>query len=115
MKNKIKLSLIDDYIKLFLTKKTFKNNNFYMQFYDYTNNLCDVYENLFFKIGLMNFSFLKLKQELNAVEVDYLNFDFPKKKQEIDEIYSNLFMKLKKLKFNEAEIIYVNKTLKAKI
>ena len=61
MKSKIKLSLIDDYIRLYLSKKILKNNNSFFQFYNELENLCNVYENLFFKIGLMDFSFLKLK------------------------------------------------------
>ena len=78
LKNKIKLSIVDDYIKLFLIKKRFKNNNNFLSFYNYAENLCNIYENLIFKIGLMDFSFLKLKQELNETQVDYLNFDFYK-------------------------------------
>ena len=111
MKSRIKLSLIDDYIKLYLTKKIFKNNNSFFEFYKHLDSLCNVYENLFFKIGLMNFSFLKLKNELNETAVDYLNFNFNKIKTETDEICNNLFIKLKKLKFNEAEMLYVNKSL----
>ena len=111
MKGKIKLSLIDDYIRLYLAKKKLKNNNSFFQFYNELENLCNVYENLFFKIGLMDFSFLKLKKDLNETEVDYLNFNFEKIKQETEEINKNLFIKLKKLKFNEAEMFYVNKNL----
>ena len=111
MKSKIKLSLIDDYIRLYLSKKILKNNNSFFQFYNELENLCNVYENLFFKIGLMDFSFLKLKKDLNETTVDYLNFNFEKIKQEKEEINKNLFIKLKKLKFNEAELFYVNKNL----
>ena len=112
LKNKIKLSLVDDYIKIFYMQKIFQNTYFnseYDGFSAMVNRLCVAYENLFFKIGFMDDKYLLLKQELNKINlIDFKFINILEKQQEINEIYKNLNKKLKKLKFNDVELNYIN-------
>ena len=112
MKNKIKISLIDDYIKIFSMQKIIKTTYFNSDFNKFStlvNRLCVAYENLLFKIGYMDNKFVLLKQELNKINlIDYKLVNILEKQQEIEEIYKNLNKKLKKLKLNDVEMNYIN-------
>lgn len=108
--------MVDDYIKIFSMQKIIKSTYFNSEmegFSNFVNRLCVAYENLFFKIGFMDNKYLLLKQELNKINlIDYKLINILEKKQEIEEIYKNLNKKLKKLKFNDIEMNYINNLIK---
>ena len=118
MKKKVKADLLDEYIFILNIKKIFKN---YANIKDKEINNCVMlceklkkkYEQIFFKIGLMDLSFMILKKELN--DKDMLKYEkFLKLKNKVKDIslilndYSNnLIIKMKKLLFNEFEINFI--------
>ena len=82
-KNKIKLSLIEDYIKLQLINKLKINptQNTYL-----INNLIDLYEDLFIKLKMNDLSLLILKKELKTTNFSAHDTN---KKLEIFNSYNN--------------------------
>jgi len=118
MKKKVKADLLDEYIFILNMQKIFKN---YANIKDKEINNCVMlceklkkkYEQIFFKIGLMDLSFMILKKELN--DKDMLKYEkFLKLKNKVKDIslilndYSNnLIIKMKKLLFNEFEINFI--------
>ena len=112
IKNKIKLSLIQDYIELYQIDSAYKsisflNNNTEQML---TNKLLDVYEQLFFKVGLMDVSFLHLKEELKNMDVGG-NYTFDSLKNRFDLILSGFYCKIKKIKLSNIEIKYLTKQI----
>lgn len=95
-----------------IVKTTYFNTGF-DGFIKLVNGLYAAYENLLFKIGYMDNNYLLLKQELNKIDLlDYKMINILEKQQEINEIYKNLDKKLKKLKFNDVEMHYINNFIK---
>ena len=67
-RNKIKLLLIEDYIKLKSINYIFNTSNNCENFNIRINNLIDVYEDLFVKLKMNDLSLLLLKKDLNNVD-----------------------------------------------
>lgn len=111
MQNKIKLSLINDYLKLLKVDFALKNSKFEdLNLYNLNEKLIICYENLLFKFNLMDVSLLVLKKEIcscsNNIKLDIVDI---KKIQK--EILFLLFSKMKKLKLNEVETKFITKKL----
>lgn len=117
-KRKLKLSLIDDYIKI-ITIKNFYNNPL-EQYYnveilkkinklkELLNNLSTIYLQIFEKIRLKDESFILLNHELSLnnklfESITYENFSqtVDKTDNDIHSITNNLSYKLKKLKIDK--------------
>lgn len=99
-KKRIKLSLIEDYIKLQLANKLFDNSTKKSQT---INNLIDFYEDLFVKLKMNDLSILILKKELNTTNFSSLNINqkleiFNSYNSFLNNIVLNLKNKLKILK-----------------
>ena len=118
MKKKVKADLLDEYIFILNMQKIFKNYaNIKDKEIDNCVMLCEKlkkkYEQIFFKIGLMDLSFMILKKELN--DKDMLKYEkFLKLKNKVKDIslilnyyLNNLSIKMKKLLFNEFEINFI--------
>lgn len=117
MKGKLKLSVIDDYIKIIVIKNLF-NNSFsntiinckekFISTKMLDNRLEEAYIKLINKLKLNNNSFLILKKELEennslflfAKENDFLNLEYvlDMANRDLNEIMDNLNSKLKMLK-----------------
>ena len=118
MKKKIKQSLLNEYIFILNIQKIFKNYN-YLKDSDinYCVKLCESlkkkYEQIFFKIGLMDLSFMILKKELNNKEMlkyeKFLNLKDNLKdiRLRLNDYLNDLSIKMKKLMFNEFEINFI--------
>ena len=111
-KQKIKVSLIEDYIDLLRIDKMLLNCDNYkcLKHYVLNEHLKNSYESLFLKFGLLNVSFLVLKQEIESISI--------KKTISLNEvevlqtnIVNRMIEKLKKLKLNEIEIKFLTKKL----
>lgn len=83
-----------------------------------SNELRDMYENLFFKLGLMDLSLLILKKEVLGVGVSCLDKTEKVSVKTIEAFYSilkkitkNINYKLKKLRFSEIEVNYLVKNI----
>lgn len=114
-KQKIKFSLIDDYINLLKIDKVLLNCYNYkcLTYYDFNEQIKNSYESLFLKYGLLDVSFLVLKQEIvNSPYNVYLTLDEVENMQ--NKIVNNMFEKLKKLKLNDVEINFLIKKLYVK-
>ncbi len=117
-KRKLKLSLIDDYIKI-ITIKNFYNNPL-EQYYnveilkkinklkELLNNLSTIYLQIFEKIRLKDESFMLLNHELSLnnklfESITYENFSqtVDKTDNDLHSITNNLSYKLKKLKIDK--------------
>ncbi len=127
VKRKIKLSLIDDYVKIYNIKSfcevlatnssesISRVNNLKVL----TNKLLQCYEKLLFKFNLMDISFAILKKDLKKLEQNIKNFTFKefndiqlkKFDEETKEIQNVLMLKLKQLSFNEMEKSYIIENL----
>jgi len=114
-KQKIKLSLVEDYINLLKIDKILLSyeecekvalNNINEQ-------LKHCYESLFLKYGLLDLSFLVLKKEVENVRcvVDY-SLGYVENLQK--QIINNMLFKLKKLKLNDVEIGFLTNKLNVK-
>lgn len=113
--HKLKLSLIDDYIKLLKIDKLLIELNSYhvLDCIKVNEKLKDSYENLLFKYGLMDISLLVLKKEIYSCSRGFnINIKDVVTKQE--EIRLSLLDKIKKLKLNEVEFKFVTKNLNVK-
>lgn len=125
-KNKVKLLLIEDYIelnKISLTcDKTKDNSNMsendaiiFHELIELKNDLLEVYEKVFFRFGLMDVSYLLLKdglknkknqqiKEMSKAEIKNILF-------KLKLMVKTLSLKLKKLSLNEIEMNYIVQNL----
>ena len=114
-KQKIKFSLIEDYISLLKIDKVLLNCDNYkcLTLYDFNEQLKNSYESLFLKYGLLNVSLLVLRQEV--VNSPY-NFCLTLDEVEImqNKIVNNMLEKFKRLKLNDVEINFLTKKLNVK-
>ncbi len=109
-KQKIKLSLIEDYIYLLkIEKYLIKCENFKnLKYYDTNEKLKNSYESLFLKYGLLDVSFLVLKKEVSSIDGS-LGFNLKDVEYLQNKIINGLFEKFKKLKLNDIEINFLTK------
>ena len=116
----MKLLLVEDYIELnkisiSCEKENLKLSNLeekekLVQIIELKNNLFEVYEKIFFRFGLMDVSYLLLKESLNSKQCEFKVVNV----LQLDEVLFRLKMmvqtltlKLKKLSLNEIELKYV--------
>lgn len=118
MKNKLKLSLVDDYIEIMnayhcveIEKKCGKQSKRKVEeLNSFVSKLKSVYEQLFFKLNMVDESLFQLKNELNDMgkyNEENSAEKFLKHYTLVSEIYKNLTIKLKKLAINEHEAKYL--------
>jgi len=114
MKKKIKLNIIEDYIKLYQLKlyaDNFLDADDSVPFKENVSKLKDVYEIVIFKLGLMDDSYLLLRKELSEIKPKSVKYSV-----EYNDIFKELFSRfnnsLKKCKFNTIEINFLLKDLK---
>ena len=124
-KNKVKLLLVEDYIEL--NKIQFPNDensfkllkekerNILSNVQTLKNQLIEVYEKIFFRFGLMDVSYLLLKEGLSCTATERLeNFnilDIEKILSKLKIMVDTLSLKLKKLSLNEIEMKYIIQNL----
>ena len=116
----MKLLLVEDYIELnkisiSCEKENLKLSNLeekekLVQIIELKNNLFEVYEKIFFRFGLMDVSYLLLKESLKSKQCEFKVVNV----LQLDEVLFRLKMmvqtltlKLKKLSLNEIELKYV--------
>lgn len=109
--NKIRLSLINDYLKILKVDFALKNSSFNDENSKSLNEkLKTCYENLLFKFNLMDVSLLVLKKEIyscsNKIKMDIVDI----KKIQKDTLFL-LFSKIKSLKLNDVETKFITKIL----
>lgn len=126
-KGKLKLKLIDDYIKINQIANFYTYYNQKIQFSGFlvlTNNILRItkelkskYEQIFFKLGLLDSSFAVLKTQILYTtgwlfaEKSHTEVEFAAKTKENLQILKNIEQKLplvlRKLDFNDFEIKYI--------
>ncbi len=130
LKQKIKLSLIEDYIKIASISSFCANYSQCCAIEDKTNliwvttlakELQASYDKLLFKYNFMDVSLLALKKELKQAEEElkhckkecliYNKTNLLKYSKEIKGLYNNLLEKLNKLALNEIEQRYIMQSL----
>ena len=130
IKQKIKLSLIEDYIKIASISSFCANYSQCCAIEDKTNliwvttlakELQTSYDKLLFKYNLMDVSLLALKKELKQADEElkhckkgcliYNKNNLLKYSKEIKDLYNNLLEKLNKLALNEIEQRYIMQSL----
>lgn len=114
-KQKVKFSLIEDYINLLKIDKALLNCDNYkcLKHYEVNEHLKDSYESLFLKYGLLDISFLVLKKEITSANVNiFLKLDDIEMLQ--NNIVKGLMEKFKKLKLNDVEVKYLTKKINVK-
>lgn len=126
VKNKVKLLLIEDYI--FLNKISFacdsffkqnlENNKIVTEVLNLKNQLLEIYEKIFFRFGLMDFSFLVLKKGFKNDKLENNSKCEVFSKDNLKRVYCDLkliaktlIFKLKKLSLNEIEMKYLVQNL----
>lgn len=112
---KLKLSLIDDYIKLLKIDKALIEMNGYngIDCVQVNEKLKNSYENLLFKYGLMDISLLVLKKEILDC-IKNLSLDLKDIVKMQEDIKISLLYKIKKLKLNDVEFRFLTKNLNVK-
>lgn len=129
IKRKLKLSLIEDYIKIVNIKtichcllvNTNEEKELINSIVKKCNNLISCYEKLIFKLNLMDLSFMILKKELFTNEnrtinnFKYNNLYISKVQQELILIEQAFYLKIKQLSLNEFEQQYISQALKVDI
>ena len=129
IKRKLKLSLIEDYIKIVNSKtichcllvNTNEEKELINSIVKKCNNLISCYEKLIFKLNLMDLSFIILKKELFANKnrtinnLKYNNLYISKVQQELILIEQAFYLKIKQLSLNEFEQQYISQALKVDI
>ncbi len=128
-KTKLKLNLIDDYIKIYQIANFYTYYNQKIQFDGFlvltanilkiTKELKSKYEQIFLKLGLLDESFYVLKQQILCTsgwlfaDNQETEASFAAKTKENLQIIKNIELKLpkvlKKLSFNDFEINYIAK------
>lgn len=109
--NKIKLSLINDYLKLLKVDFALKNSEIPdVEILNLNNKLITCYEDLLFKFNLMDVSLLVLKKEIYSCNNNF-KLDVVDIKKIQKEILFLLFSKMKNLKLNEVETKFITKNL----
>ena len=112
-KDKTKLILIDDYIMLnkvsYLCDCVTEKDEKLEAIKKRNIQLMEIYEKLFFKFGIMDYSYLLLKRDLQNCKqkffVQEVNMDLMN--EQIQSLGSSLDGKLKKLALNDVEIQYL--------
>lgn len=120
MKNKLKMQLLENYIKVMNIENFNKNmdisklNLIGQQTYDETCRLNEklkgVYERLLFKFGVMDDSFLVLKNEISRISYFATNLDLKlleENRQNLVEMCTELKDIIKSLSLNECERNYI--------
>jgi len=129
IKRKLKLTLIEDYIKIVNIKtichcllvNTNEEKELINSIVKKCNNLISCYEKLIFKLNLMDLSFIILKKELFTNEnrtinnLKYNNLYISKVQQELILIEQAFYLKIKQLSLNEFEQQYISQALKVDI
>lgn len=113
LKSKLKLSLIEDYIKLLqIEKLCLKNRDTerFSYFEKVNNKLKSSYENLMFKFGLMDVSLLVLKKEIQSTCI-YNKFEIKDIEFMHKEIINSFTNKIKLCKLTDVEIDFLTKPL----
>ena len=114
-KAKTKLLLIEDFIKLnkisFLCDKN-DERQCVKSIKELNSQLLEIYEKIFFKFGIMDYSFLVLKNSLNksadkSSNVRLSESELKKVYLKLKELASGLMEKLKKLALNDVEMQYL--------
>lgn len=124
-KNKVKLLLVEDYIELSKIsiscerargniKLEKEDRRIYEELMSLNKRLLEVYEKVFFRFGLMDVSYLLLKDGLKTKEIkgktltknDLKNILF-----KLRLMVKTLALKLKKLSLNEIEMNYIVQNL----
>ena len=113
-KQKVKLSLIDDYIILLKLEKELCYCVEDVERLHFNKKLIMVYENLLFKYGLMDVSLLVLKKEIQSCEFG-VGLNLEQIKLEQLNLVNLLIDKMKKLKLNDIEQRFLTKNLNVKI
>ena len=116
MKNKLRLSLIDDYIKLTCISKLCINasidNGINKNIINSTARLLLAYEKIFFKFNFMDDSLAILNRELKSDNfVRECKYEPSYYLSEIEKIKQKFFLYLQKLPLNEVEKSYVASNL----
>ncbi len=128
-KEKLKLSLLDDYIQVIQVNKICVNLKFLSlnqdcqsivsKILNISNGLLQAYDKLLFKFNLMNISLMVLKRELQFSYIDRLMFNEHTLKKEdyiillnkIKNINTRLKQKINDLSLNEIEQRYITQNL----
>lgn len=128
-KEKLKLSLLDDYIQVVQVNKICVNLKFLSlnqdcqsivsKILNISNGLLQAYDKLLFKFNLMNISLMVLKRELQFSYIDRLMFNEHTLKKEdyiillnkIKNINTRLKQKINDLSLNEIEQRYITQNL----
>ncbi len=128
-KEKLKLSLLDDYIQVIQVNKICVNLKFLSlnqdcqsivsKILNISNGLLQAYDKLLFKFNLMNISLIVLKRELQFSYIDRLMFNEHTLKKEdynillnkIKNINTRLKQKINDLSLNEIEQRYITQNL----
>ena len=114
-KAKTKLLLIEYFIKLnkisFLCDKN-DERQCVKSIKELNSQLLEIYEKIFFKFGIMDYSFLVLKNSLNksadkSSNVRLSESELKKVYLKLKELASGLMEKLKKLALNDVEMQYL--------
>jgi len=107
-KNKIKLSIIEDYIAVCQMESYLKYLNQYDQLEFKINKLKKQYEQVLFRIGGIDLSFQLLKQNIANDENKLLKINKENHfAQKFNFFEENLKVKMEKLHFNEFEINFI--------
>lgn len=121
----MKLLLVEDYIELNKIRfpndeKSFKllkenERNVLLNVQTLRNQLIEVYEKIFFRFGLMDVSYLLLKEGLSCTATERLEsfniLDIEKILSRLKIMVDTLSFKLKKLSLNEIEMKYIIQNL----
>lgn len=112
-KEKTKLLLIDDYILLnkvsYLCDLVTGQDVMVEDIRNRNSRLLEIYEKLFFKFGIMDYSYLLLKRDLQNCKPKFFDqeVNMGLMNEQIKALDSSLAGKLKKLALNDVEIHYL--------